>query len=387
MGNKLILLFVILGFSVTPALAATITVSPGQSIQSAANAANPGDTIIVVTGIYNETVSVSRPGITFEADGLVNTDGFYITGNNTIVTGFIFDDVPGYGVNVRSNGSIIKNNTITKARNACIFVAGQNNLIENNDCSYTIQPYTNGGDADCFRFFGGGHIFRGNYCHDMPIDGVLVRDPHMDGFQTWNWSVMGGVGHDTIFEKNVVIFPENGKGWNIEEGAYNITIKNNVILANLIVLIIDGNNISFLNNTFVGGIGISDGLHLWRTNANVYNNIFAHQRQRVIENIDSSATITAGNNCYIDYGIMLPANPGDIRSTNALFANESKRDYHLQSSSPCLGKGAFDYSPSLSGDLNADSHVNIFDYNILVAGFGTKYNIFDYNMLVGNFGK
>ena len=41
----------------------------------------------------------------------------------------------------------------------------------------------------------------------------------------------------------------------------------------------------------------------------------------------------------------------------------------------------------LLSDLNQDGKVNIFDYNILVAGFGTKYDIFDYNELVANYGK
>ena len=39
------------------------------------------------------------------------------------------------------------------------------------------------------------------------------------------------------------------------------------------------------------------------------------------------------------------------------------------------------------GDLNGDGHVNIYDYNQLIANFGNPYTIFDYNTLVGNFGK
>ena len=41
----------------------------------------------------------------------------------------------------------------------------------------------------------------------------------------------------------------------------------------------------------------------------------------------------------------------------------------------------------IPSDLNSDGVVNIFDYNILVNGFGDKYNIFDYNELVNNYGK
>lgn len=41
----------------------------------------------------------------------------------------------------------------------------------------------------------------------------------------------------------------------------------------------------------------------------------------------------------------------------------------------------------LSGDININGRVDIFDYNILVSKFGNPYTIFDYNILVANFGK
>ena len=41
----------------------------------------------------------------------------------------------------------------------------------------------------------------------------------------------------------------------------------------------------------------------------------------------------------------------------------------------------------LSGDLDGDNDVDIFDYNLLVTNFGNPYTIFDYNVLVGNFGS
>lgn len=41
----------------------------------------------------------------------------------------------------------------------------------------------------------------------------------------------------------------------------------------------------------------------------------------------------------------------------------------------------------IPGDLNGDGHVDILDYNKMVADFGHPYTIFDYNVLVGNWGK
>ena len=52
-----------------------------------------------------------------------------------------------------------------------------------------------------------------------------------------------------------------------------------------------------------------------------------------------------------------------------------------------IGKIIKSNSKTFPSDLNADGSVNIFDYNLLVAGFGTKYDIFDYNELVANYGK
>lgn len=43
--------------------------------------------------------------------------------------------------------------------------------------------------------------------------------------------------------------------------------------------------------------------------------------------------------------------------------------------------------PAVAGDLTGDGHVDLADYNKLVAGFGTTYTLADYNSLVANFGK
>ena len=65
--SSIILIFGVIG----PVSAATITVNPGQSIQSAINSASNDDTIIVNTGIYNENIVVNKK-ITLIANGNVD---------------------------------------------------------------------------------------------------------------------------------------------------------------------------------------------------------------------------------------------------------------------------------------------------------------------------
>lgn len=320
--------------------------TPWKTIQKAANTVDPNNTVSVASGTYNETVRVSRAGISFQASGVVTMKGFDVTGNNTTVMGFRVDDTPSSGIDVHAENVVIKNNIITRGRNAGMFVAGKNNLIENNDISKIVQPkpHSDGGDANCFSFFGSGHIFRGNTCHDIYSDGVLVTDAHIDAFQTWDWGSMGGIAHDIVFEKNVLIYPHGGtsKGLIMTGGAYDIMVKNNIIYSKTGVSLVGGYNVTFVNNTFVGTGSGSDALHLNDVKVNVNNNIFAHQKQRVIELIGGANTFTASNNCYADYGTMLSANSGDVRTADAKFVNEVTRDYRLQSNSLCAGKGVLE---------------------------------------------
>lgn len=39
------------------------------------------------------------------------------------------------------------------------------------------------------------------------------------------------------------------------------------------------------------------------------------------------------------------------------------------------------------GDFNKDKVINIYDYNLLVAHYGSPYGVYDYNHLVANYGK
>ena len=44
-------------------------VGPGQSIQAAVNAASPGDTVLVLPGVYHQSVQIRTDGITLRGSG------------------------------------------------------------------------------------------------------------------------------------------------------------------------------------------------------------------------------------------------------------------------------------------------------------------------------
>jgi hypothetical protein len=67
--------------------------APWQTIQKAADFAQPGDTVLVAQGDYPERIHVTRSGapdrpITFEASGRAVTQGFTITADYIRVMGF-----------------------------------------------------------------------------------------------------------------------------------------------------------------------------------------------------------------------------------------------------------------------------------------------------------
>jgi hypothetical protein len=114
-------LLVAIILTLTPLLAmsssmasATLNVGPGgfSSIQAAVNAAQPGDTVLVSTGVYQEAVFISTPGITLAGvdrtsvvleGGLQRQDGVTVvadgvtvksmTAQNFAGNGFVFSDV------------------------------------------------------------------------------------------------------------------------------------------------------------------------------------------------------------------------------------------------------------------------------------------------------
>jgi len=291
-----------------------------------------------------------------------------------------------------SHDCIVRNNIFFRNGMYAAEIRGQNHLIENNDVSHTIQhhPCTNSTadwlNANGFNYHGSGHIFRGNTIHDMPyghkgfdtascnlenladLSKDYVSDSHTDCFQTYT----GGdrsIGHDILFEDNRCILPPANEwvdffGAKAFDGgaAYNLVIRNNLIIADLLSLFLDGcHDITFAHNTFIGsGDPGSQGLKFIGSTGNILirNNVFYKQENSVghiwTQNSPVDA-VEAGFNCVYREGGSPSrlADPGDIWNLDPLLDSS----YHLLPNSPCIDAGAdlgittdFDGNPRPQGN-------------------------------------
>jgi nitrous oxidase accessory protein NosD len=84
-------------------------VRPGESIQKAIKAADPGDTIVVLGGVYHGTVAIKKDGISLRGVDAVlkppakptstcGASGFCVKADNVSISGFTVRDFPDFGI-------------------------------------------------------------------------------------------------------------------------------------------------------------------------------------------------------------------------------------------------------------------------------------------------
>lgn len=329
-----------------------------KTIQKCANVGNPSDTCNVAAGTYSEHVTVSRPGITFKALGLVTVKSFAVSTDNTVVDGFYSMNSDAYhgAIIVDGNSNIIRNNIIEGACMTGIGLSGNNNLAENNEIFKSRQCFklgtnelVNGADADGIRIFDDGNIARGNYIHDLS----LIQNPtaHIDCFQSW------GTLTNAIIEHNICdvidhTHPSSYKsGMQTDIGnVHNIIIRNNIFRV-VRGLNIRGEGINVINNVFIGDNQPTSYVYFAEvSNTIIQNNIVYDTATGIL----TGAGITQGgyNIVYNSNGV--PArrdsgysgNAGSYKwptdkwqTINPMFVNPSAGDYHLQPGSPACNSG------------------------------------------------
>lgn len=372
---------------------------PLKTIQRAAGFTNPGDTVSVASGNYRERVTITRPGIngaiiSYAATGIVECRGFTVKADYILIDGFkptatdTSWNAPAYGIWVEGKTCTIENNYayysprggiyLTPSSSNCIVrgnrchrnglegieVDGSNHLIENNEVWGSVVYHTptglNNGDADAIRYFGSGHILRGNYIHDIKYDDPenVGYDPHIDGFQTWADSYHTAASN-ILIEKNLIVLPvyktaaANGHGFMLRDASY-ITIRNNIVITHGGTET-GGNggtchHLSILNNTFVGRLDFLKSN--WPLGISLENCPYSTVKNNVVYNqVNYALYLTSGtltgleisNNCIYNENGSTPGGihyPGDIWGKNPLFVSPVSMNYHLQSGSPCIDAGA-----------------------------------------------
>ncbi|MFZ6028738.1 MAG: hypothetical protein ACOYYS_13565 [Chloroflexota bacterium] len=339
---------------------------PWLTIQHAAENVAPGDTVYIKSGAYDERVIVDQDGaagqkiafqavprrsvlvthgfnvsadfiriegfeITHDAGGWLN-GGIWMGGNGVELVDNYIHDVPGAGITVSWAGEgewehvYIAGNYIYGCNKGISGTSGRNWLVENNEIERLIRPAGGGEDADYMRFFGSGHVIRGNYFHGTrPED---TGTSHVDCFQTYDNNASEA--HDILFEHNLClgfvhqVFMMEGSG----SSHTNITIRYNVFQGFTAWGVCADNiqNLQVYNNTWVGlgteepnvtihGVGFRNG-----TSGAVKNNIFTQITAPYWR--DTASSYTNGYNLtFACRDEPSPSALSDLLDTDPLFEN------------------------------------------------------------------
>lgn len=347
---------------------------PWKTLAEAANGVPGGsNTISVAAGTYaGFTDTRNGPGSTAEndasyriwkANGKVTiTSQVTINGAWVKIDGFTISGafVMGLTTNGSTRGSNdwFTNMKLVGMTNNCMTISGTNNRVTNSE----FYNYT----QDVFHVFGSGHIFRGNYMHDInPGYGN-----HCDIWQTWEGE--DGAAQNILIESNHVfqgntsthkLAPENGQSDNLfmwENGgsrhASNLTIRNNIFesIGGLNSNSGNADGLKVYNNIFRNdyslthvytGIGIM--IHN-ASNVQVKNNMFIDGTNS-IEDLGGNSSVSCDYNLLWrdDEGSTPNSYPGshDKNNVNPLFTSYSKTyygqttGYKLRSNSPAIDAG------------------------------------------------
>ncbi|MDD4652135.1 MAG: NosD domain-containing protein, partial [Methanothrix sp.] len=287
----------------SPTLAATIAVSPGESIQAAIDEANSGDTIFVESGIYRESLNISKAINLLGSskpvlDGGAMNSAVLLSAGGASISGFEIRTIRHTGIFVTSEGNLIENNTISDCLDGIRLDHSRSNNVSRNDVNNNtngIALYSSSGnriernlvrdnyineEGDCGIFLA--------YCQDNIIENNIMSNNgdaslslRSSGKNTlrknlitnndWYGICLSDSSNGNVIEGNQVL--QNGDSGIYLDSSRENTIRENLALDNSqgIYLAYDSNdNLLQDNNLTLNGKGLHLATH--SSNNTVQNN-------------------------------------------------------------------------------------------------------------------
>ena len=365
---------------------------PLRTVQHAADAAKPGDTVYVMPGRYDERIKVKTSGakgrpITFQAmprrgaivggfdldAGYVRVQGFEITADKPatavqlrgshceVLDNYVHDmmeGVAGTGGNKppsasgRRDYSTVAHNRIAYNKvyhsEYGFLLNGEDWTVENNEVArlFMYAPGRTFDDCDYTRFFGKGCVERYNYYHGTVTS--EIKTAHVDCIQTFMFS--GAMAQDLLFEFNTCF--DWGQGAMVESAPYigsvrNWTWRHNIYSSKLPTYkgawgldVIQTPDVTIENNTFAGitwsGVGLRGKES---TNGQIRNNIFCDAQRAVV---DGDRDFTPAKP-LVEYNLTFKTAPladhKNINDKDPLFVDADQRGFRLKKGSPAARAG------------------------------------------------
>ena len=319
-----------------------------RDVQSAVNAANNGETVIISDDIHSssEQINIEKgvhvigvEGATIDGGG--NHRCFFVNNENAVLDNLKI--VNGNITNGNGGGVYLRNGTLKKCE------------IENN----TSKEYAggvffdNGGKViDCelknnSAFFGGGAYFISNGNVEASIFKENIADANGGGFAC----EFGGVVDRCFVINNKTVRGDGGGGYLFQGGM----VKNSILCENFakragggLVSAISGQvyNCTIVTNEALAGGG---GIYSWRS-ADIKNSIVYHNKPDNLSNV--------GANIIYKFSCTLPkvTGEGNISGTPKL-VNWKAGNYHLKSDSPCINAGKNEGWMTTTTDIDGDDRI------------------------------
>ena len=181
---------------------------------------------------------------------------------------------------------VLRNNVIYRILSVGMIVYGSNWIIEANEIMHgvTYNTFTGEelrGDCDALRFFGAGHVIRGNYFHDYLDE---EASGHIDAMQTYSNNPEYNFARNILIERNyfsnfgqMLMSADMTEQSDGTDCISDITLRNNIFIdsrAAGILLGVNVNNFTIVNNTIVNtyntGLSIAENCR----HTVILNNIF-----------------------------------------------------------------------------------------------------------------